>query len=1223
MFGTIFSFELKRWFKNWTFYLYIAIFFTLCFFAMVSSLGMFDSVKNTTSSLRFVNSPLMLNSFIYSFNSLLYFLFPSIIGASIYRDYKYNVHHVLYAYPFSKVDYLAGKFLSSFLVTLMISLSMGVAAFIATLLPWANETLVGPNNIMNYVQVYLFNVIPNMLFMGAIVFAVVTLTRNVYIGFVVILILIILQGVVGGIASDLDNRVVAALIDPTGGQALRYYTQYWTVNEMNYNGLPLEKWFIINRLIWLGVTAFFLVLLGKMFRFSQHPMTLSFGKKVKGERVTKNNFIGIFKIELPKVTYDYSCKRDWTNVWAFAKLDFKYLAKNRVFLILIGVGILFMVSVGRFAMTMYGTKTFPLTRSILEIPGSTFDLFILIMTFLGSGLLVQRGSLSKMNLLVDSTATPNWVFFVSKFFALIALQFVLLLLVMVTGIGIQIYNGYYQFEIGLYLRSLLAFSWVGYIIWALFSIAVQTMFRNYIIGFFVLLTVSIAWPELTAIGIEQQLFFFNDLPKSSYSDMNGFGSGAMKFYIYAFYWLLFVGFLGGLTLLFWRRGTFSSLKERIFYAKQRANALIVVPTVLCLVGFLSIGSYLYYEATVLNTYHSAKEMELLQVEYEKTYKKYASLVLPRIVDVKVDFDIFPNTRDFSAKGTYVLKNKSTQAVDSLLVNYLVDYKNTIAIEGADFLSQDSVQGLQFYRFKTPLQPGDSVKMTFTVANKPNTLLRSNSPVLENGTFINNSIFPSLGYSERGELTDDEVRKKYDLQPKERMAKQSDKKALQNTYISSDSDWIRFETTVSTAADQIAIAPGYLQKEWTDGDRRYFHYKMDQKMLNFYAFNSGRYEVKAEKWNGINIEVYYHKGHPYNVDRMVSGVKKSLAYYSKEFSPYQHKQVRIIEFPLTMGSFAQSFANTIPFSETIGFVADVDETDENAVDYPFSVTSHEVAHQWWAHQVIGGNVQGVTMLSESLSEYSSLKVLEQEYGKGQMRRFLKDALDGYLRGRGSERKKEQPLMYNENQQYIHYNKGSLVFYTLSDYIGDDKLNGTLKAYIKKVAFQEAPFTTTAELVADLKVATPDSLQYMIKDMFETITLYDNYVDKAEVKKLDNGKYEVKIKAFVSKHRAGEKGEKLYADKGGKQLTFKGDKDLVIESLPLADYVEVGVFTKVDKSKEASDKNSKDEKVLYLKKVKITAIENEFTIIVDEEPTEVGIDPYYKLIDTRSFDNRRKL
>lgn len=258
------------------------------------------------------------------------------------------------------------------------------------------------------------------------------------------------------------------------------------------------------------------------------------------------------------------------------------------------------------------------------------------------------------------------------------------------------------------------------------------------------------------------------------------------------------------------------------------------------------------------------------------------------------------------------------------------------------------------------------------------------------------------------------------------------------------------------------------------------------------------------------------------------------------------------------------------------------------------------------------------MSESLSEYSSLKVLEHEYGKSQMRMFLKDALDNYLIGRTFESKKEQPLMYNENQQYIHYNKGSLVLYALSDYIGEKNMNNALKKYLQKVAYQEAPYTNSIEFVSYLNEATPDSLKYMIKDMFETITLYDNRIKGVTSKKLPNGKYEVTIEALVSKYRSDEKGNRTFKDAAGKTLTYKGKGDRhAVESYPLNDYVEVGIFG------EQTVKGKTKEKELYLKKYKIDKIDNKFVIVVDEKPVEVGIDPYNKLIDTKSDDNRRKL
>jgi ABC-2 type transport system permease protein len=380
------------------------------------------------------------------------------------------------------------------------------------------------------------------------------------------------------------------------------------------------------------------------------------------------------------------------------------------------------------------------------------------------------------------------------------------------------------------------------------------------------------------------------------------------------------------------------------------------------------------------------------------------------------------------------------------------------------------------------------------------------------------------------------------------------------------------------------------------------------------------------------------------------MKASLEYNSNNFSPYQHKQARIIEFPRTSGSFAQSFPNTIPFSEGVGFIADVDESEEGGVDYPFAITVHEVAHQWWAHQVIGADVYeseeggvdypfaitvhevahqwwahqvigadvlGATMMSESLSEYVSLKVLEHEHGKSKMRKFLKKALDDYLTRRTFERKREKSLMYNDGQPYIRYQKGSLVFYALSDYIGEDVLNNALKKYVEKVKFQEPPYTTSIEMVDFIREATPDSLKYTIKDMFETITLYNNRIVKINSKEIDNGKFQVDIEFEVGKYRNDDKGKKYYGEKSGDTLSYQTESmRKPILSVPLADYVDIGVF-----AEEEVDGETKEIE-LYLKKHKITSINNKLSIIVDKEPVEVGVDPYNKLIDTKSDDNRRR-
>ncbi|WP_458626815.1 M1 family aminopeptidase [Winogradskyella sp. PC D3.3] len=1215
MFSTIFFYELKYWLKRPATYIYMAIFFMLSLFMAATTAGIFDSITATTSSARIVNSPIGVNNLFNGLTIFIFFLFPSIIGASINRDFKSEMHSILYSYPFTKANYLFAKFFSAIVVVTLIVMTIGIGMFIGFRLPGTNSELIIPFDAKSYFDSYWLFILPNILLFGAIVFAVVTFTRNIAAGFITVILLLFVQGVTESLLSDPDNRYLAALLDPFGASASNYYTQYWTAYEQNELHIPIKEVILYNRLIWLGVASLVFGLVYKFFTFSQNPMSFSFFKKVKGERSIKRNFGGITKINLPKVTYDYSFIQNLKATWKISNVEFKYIVKSWPFLsiVLVGLIVIFIVLVD--VGNPFGTSTYPRTWLMLQ-GGGEFVFAINICTFLYAGMLVNRSKIANINGLEDVTPIPNWSLFLSKFIAIVKMQILLLTVIMVSGILFQLYKGYYDIEIGLYIKELFGLKLINYVIWAFLALAVQTVIRNPYLGLFVLLVVVIGIPLLTLAGVEQAVFKYNEGPGFGFNDMNGYGDSLSNYLTYKFYWVL-----GGLILmliaaLFWVRGLPHSFRERLSIAKSRLKTPMAIAFVVLLAGFFSMGYTIYNATNINNDRYSSKEVEEMTVEWEKTYKKYEDYAQPRIVGVKVNMDLFINDRNFESSGEYAMVNKTETAIDSIFLNHN-DYPSTFKFNRENTLVlEDTLYNFDIYRLKEPLMPGDSMTLNFTVKNKPNTFLVSNSPIIENGTFINNmQLFPSLGYN-GGELTDDKTREKYDLPPNKLKPLPSDSTALGNTYISKDSDWIDFEATVSTSEDQIAIAPGYLQKEWVEDGRRYFHYKMDSKILNFYAFNSAKYKVKKDKWKDVSLEIYYHEGHEYNLDRMMDGMKASLAYNSENFSPYQHRQLRIVEFP--SGGFAQSFPNTIPFGGDTGFIADVDDSEDGGIDYTYAITVHEVAHQWWAHQVIGADVLGATMLSESLSEYVALKVLEKELGKPQMRKFLKKSLDDYLLRRTFERKREKPLMYNDGQGYIRYQKGSLVFYALSDYIGEDVLNGALKTYVEKVKFQQPPYTTSIDMVNHIKAVTPDSLQYVIKDMFETITVYDNRIKTATFTELDNGKYQVDIEFDVSKYRNDEKGKQLFSETGRDSISYLPEgKTKPILSLPLQDYIDIGVFTEKD-----VDGKMKEEQ-LYLKKHKITAIDNKISIIVDKKPTEVGVDPYNKLIDRNSSDNRKKL
>ena len=263
-----------------------------------------------------------------------------------------------------------------------------------------------------------------------------------------------------------------------------------------------------------------------------------------------------------------------------------------------------------------------------------------------------------------------------------------------------------------------------------------------------------------------------------------------------------------------------------------------------------------------------------------------------------------------------------------------------------------------------------------------------------------------------------------------------------------------------------------------------------------------------------------------------------------------------------------------------------DDDPDDVDYPYYITAHEIAHQWWAHQVVGANVQGATMIVETLAQYSALMVMKRKVGEAGMRRFLRYELDRYLIGRSAERKKELPLARVENQPYIHYQKGSLAMYALQDYIGEDSGQPRAPRVPRRVGVQGAAVPDDARIPEHLRAVTPPELAGTVDDLFETITLYDNRATAASAKALPDGRYEVSVDVFAKKRRADEIGRET--------------------DVPLDDWIDVGVL-------------DEDGNALVVEKRRIRARDATYTFVVDAQPARAGIDPFNKLIDRRPKDN----
>src|SRR5690606_14466667 len=240
----------------------------------------------------------------------------------------------------------------------------------------------------------------------------------------------------------------------------------------------------------------------------------------------------------------------------------------------------------------------------------------------------------------------------------------------------------------------------------------------------------------------------------------------------------------------------------------------------------------------------------------------------------------------------------------------------------------------------PLPPGASMDFAFELSVRPEgfPVDGGGTRVVYNGSFFNNhAVLPQFGYDEGRQLQDRNKRRKHGLPELPRMNPIDDPAGRNANVLDAAADWVEFETVVSTSSGQIALAPGYLQRTWEENGRRYYHYRSEARVLPFFSWLSADWKVVRDRWNDVAIQVYHHPAHAWNVPRMIDSTKKSLDYYTRNFSPYQFRQFRILEFP-GYQSFAQAFAGTIPYSEAIGFVADL--RDREDIDYVFYVTAHE-------------------------------------------------------------------------------------------------------------------------------------------------------------------------------------------------------------------------------------------------------------------------------------------
>ncbi|MGI4828142.1 MAG: ABC transporter permease/M1 family aminopeptidase [Janthinobacterium lividum] len=1192
-------FELKFRLKSVSTYVYFAMWFLLSFLAIAA-----EDFINTGNGKQLLNGPYSTTT-LYSFFSFFGILvLAGIFGPAVLRDFQRDTYQLIFTKPITKVAYLGGRWLGSFLTCVFVFSGMVFGEWAGTYAPWADHTRIVHGHLWWYWQPFLSITVVQIFFIGSLFFMVAALSRKIFIVYLqgVALFLLYLIFVNAFSATRSLEHFWSGILDPIGLQLTDVVARYWTVAEKNSRLLSWTGVMLYNRLLWIGVGITSLLATYRFFPLSAEALTTrSQGRRAARARVTgtadepKSGKRSLVAARLPNVQQSFGRGLGWRQYVSLTRLHVRNITRELPFWAILILLAVFSLAAGYFVGQNRDATVYPVTFLMLQSVEGNSQLFLYIIATLYAGELIWRERETRFAGIHDALPLRETTDWLGKFTAVVLVELGLLVVSMLCGVFMQTVRGYFHYEFLQYFQELFLIVFPQILGFTLIAFFVQTVVSNKFIGHAIVVAVFLAQIVLFRFGLENTLMVPGQVPTYTYSDMNGYGHFVPAILWSLMYWTAIFAVLGVLSMALARRGAEDSLRHRMHLLQQRLPPLLPATAVFALVAVLS-GAWFYYNAHVLNEFLTSKQRRDIQADYERDFRKYRTLPQPKIISVDAQVDLDPDHRAFSGSGHFVLQNKTSEPISQI---HITDQQQSVADVSFDRPFHRVLQAPRniyaIYQLDQPLKSGEQMNMVFKVGYHSHGFRDGNErPELAyNGMFFDYGYFPFLGYNENIELDDPRRRREEALPVLESLAPRNDPYWSRTSLFTTDSDWIRFHTVVSTPDSQIALAPGYPVRDWHSNGRHYYEYSMgDQPILDFFSYVSGRYAVKRTTYKGVNIEVYSAPQHPYDVDDMIAASKAGLDYYQANFSPFQFKQFRILEFP-RYRTFAQSFPNTVPYTES-GFLGRVRDPAKD-IDFTYFVTAHELAHQWWGHQLLGGHVAGSNMMSESLAEYSALRVMEKRYGEASMHKFLSHELDGYLRGRSGETRREYPLSQVQRETYVWYEKGSMIFYALSDYIGEDKLNGALHNFLMANRYanasdaQDQPYPDTLKMEAVLRAATPPELQYFIDDSFEKITIYDNKAVTATSTKQSDGKYLVTVNV---------QGGKKYVDGSGNET-----------DTAMHDYIDVGVM---------SGKKG-EEQPLAVRKEWITGVPQTFTFVVNALPTRAGIDPYNKLIDRNGDDN----
>ena len=363
------------------------------------------------------------------------------------------------------------------------------------------------------------------------------------------------------------------------------------------------------------------------------------------------------------------------------------------------------------------------------MPAPACLIFALAIIIFYSGELVWRERDAQLNQVMDAFPLQRWVLFSSKLFALMLVQVLVVLLILASGLIVQIAQGYYHFELGLYFRELFLNRLTQLWILCVLAMFVQTVVNNKYLGHFVMVLYIVATIALPPAGFQDYLYRFGQTPQVTYSDMNGYGPFAAAVYLVPAVLGDSRGFAGD------RDQPASGYGERkaagavrMSLAAARILSRLRWPArPFVVVLLLGVGGYIFYNTHILNPYRTTFKID----EAPRAVREEVSAILVACRSrasptSALRSTSIPKSGRSSVHGTMWLENKTSSDIDRVAVTLWpvdliplprphIQVNQLSFVGGQTALIEDPTLGFYLYQLPAPLPPHGRIELDYALA----------------------------------------------------------------------------------------------------------------------------------------------------------------------------------------------------------------------------------------------------------------------------------------------------------------------------------------------------------------------------------------------------------------------------------------------------------------------------------------------------------------------------